>query len=62
VLWTDEGFELTAVEVKGGNQKFAWEVVGVYRAPNEDMRVIERAAARTGFTGNCTERSIIGVA
>jgi hypothetical protein len=35
-------------------------VVGVYRAPNEDMRAIDRAAARTGFTGNCTERSIIG--
>jgi len=36
------------------------EVVGVYRAPNEDMRVIERLAARTGFTGSSTRRSIIG--
>jgi len=36
VLWTDEVFEIT-VEVKGGNPKFLWEVVGVYRAPNEDM-------------------------
>ena len=35
-------------------------MVGVYRAPNEDMRVIERLAARTGFTGNSTKRSIIG--
>jgi len=51
---------LIAVEVKGRNLKFAWEVVGVYRAPNEDMRVIERLAARTEFTGNCTKRSIIG--
>jgi len=33
---------MIAVEVKGRNPKFAWEMVGVYRAPNEDMRVIER--------------------
>jgi len=51
---------MIAEEVKGGNPKFAWEVVGVYRAPNEDMRAIDLLAARTGFTGNCTERSIIG--
>jgi len=60
VLWTDEVFEMIAVEVKGRNPKFAWEVVGVYRAPDEDMRVIERLAARTGFAGNSTKRSIIG--
>ena len=60
VLWTDEIFEMIAVEVKGRNPKFAWEMVGVYRAPNEDMRVIERLAARTGFTGGSTKRSIIG--
>ena len=52
---------MIAVEVKGGKPKFAWEVVGVYRAPNEDMRVIGRLAARTVFTGNPTKRSIIGV-
>ena len=40
VLWTDEVFEMIAFGVKGRNPKFAWEVVGVYRAPNEDMRVI----------------------
>jgi hypothetical protein len=50
VLWTDKVFEMIAVGVKGRNSKFAWEVIGVYRAPNEDMRVIERLAARTGFT------------
>jgi len=61
VLWTDEVFEMIAVEVKGINPKIAWEVVGVYRAPNEDMRVIERLAARTGFTGNSIKPSIIGV-
>ena len=35
-------------------------MVGVYRAPNEDMRVIERLEAWTGFTGNSTKCSIIG--
>jgi hypothetical protein len=61
VLWTDEGFEMIAVEVKGGNPKFLWKVVGVYRSLNDDMRVIERSADRTGFSGNSTKRSIIGV-
>jgi hypothetical protein len=51
---------MIAVEVKGGDPKFSWEVVGVYRFPNEDMRVIERLAARTGFSGNSTKRGIIG--
>jgi len=59
-LWTDEDFEMVAVEVKGRNPKCTWEVVGIYRAPNEDMRVIERLAARTGYKGNSTKRSIIG--
>jgi len=49
-LWTDEDFEMVAVEVKGTNPKFIWEVVGIYRAPKEDMRVIERLATRTDST------------
>jgi len=61
VLWSDEVFEMIAVEVKGGNPKFSWEVVWVYRAPNEDIRVIERLAARTGFAGNSTKSSFIAV-
>ena len=32
----------------------------MHRAPNEDTRVIERLAARTGFTGNPTKCSVIG--
>ena len=56
-LWTDEDFEMIAVEVKGRDPKFTWEIVGIYRAPNEDMRVVERLVART--TGNYTKRSII---
>jgi hypothetical protein len=59
-LWTDEDFEMTAVEVKDRDLTFTWEIVGIYRAPNENMRVIERLAARTGYTGNSAKRSIFG--
>jgi hypothetical protein len=29
-LWTDEDFLMVAVEVKGRNPEFTWEVVGIY--------------------------------
>ena len=32
----------------------------MYRAPNEDMRVLERLVARTGGASNTAKRSIIG--
>jgi hypothetical protein len=44
-LWVDEDFEMIAVEVKGTNSKYTWEIIGIYRAPNEDMLAIERLAA-----------------
>jgi hypothetical protein len=40
-LWTDEDFEMIAGKVKGRDPKFSWEIVGIYRAPNEGMRLIE---------------------
>jgi hypothetical protein len=42
------------------DHKFTWEIVGIYRAPNEDMRVIERLTARKDYLGNYAKRSIIG--
>ena len=51
---------MVAVDVKGRNPKSTWEEVGIYRAPNEDRRVIERLAARTGYAGDSTKRSITG--
>ena len=36
-----------------------WEIIGIYRAPNEDMLAIERLATRTLPTRNLTKRSII---
>jgi hypothetical protein len=29
-----------------------WEFLGIYRAPDEDMRVLEKLAHRTGYVGN----------
>jgi len=40
--------------------KYTWEVIDIYRAPNEDMLAIERLAARTLPTRNLTKRSIVG--
>jgi hypothetical protein len=42
------------------DRKYAWEIIGFYRAPNEDMLAIERLAARTLPTRNFTKRSIVG--
>jgi hypothetical protein len=59
-LWADEDFEMIAVDVKGRNPKFTWEIEGIYRAPNQDMRVVERLVDRTDYLGNSTKCSIIG--
>jgi hypothetical protein len=59
-LWVDEEFEMTAVEVKGMDPKYMWEIIGMYRAPTEDILAIERLAGRTLVTRNLTKRSIIG--
>jgi hypothetical protein len=59
-LWVDGYFEMIAVEVKGMDPKYTWEIVGIYSAPCEDMRVIERLAARAGYSRNPTKPSIIG--
>ena len=59
-LWVDEDFEMIAVEVKEMDPKYTWEIIGIYRAPNEDMLAIERLAARTLPTRNLTKQNIIG--
>ena len=59
-LWVDDEFEIIAVEIKDSDPKCTWEIVGIYRTPNEATRVIEKLAARTGFLGNSTKHSIIG--
>jgi len=57
-LWVDEGLEIIAVAVKGMDPKHTWAIIGIYRAPYEDTRLIEILAARTGFSRNSTKRSI----
>jgi hypothetical protein len=37
------------VEVKGRDPKNTREIVGIYRASNEDMRLSEKLADRTGY-------------
>jgi hypothetical protein len=58
-LWVNEDFEMIAVEVKGKDLRCAWKIVGIYTAPNEDMRVLERLATRANNIGNFTKCSII---
>jgi hypothetical protein len=56
----EDEFEIITMKIKGSDPKCTWEIVGIYRAPNEDTRGIEMLAAQTGFLGNSTKRSIIG--
>jgi hypothetical protein len=51
---------MIAVEVKGSDPKCTWEIVGIYRAPNEYMWVFVNLAAQTCFLGNSITRSFIG--
>jgi hypothetical protein len=59
-VWVDKDFEMHAVEVQGMDPKYTWEIIGIYRAPCEDMRVIERLVAQTHYSRNSTKHSIIG--
>jgi hypothetical protein len=43
---------MITVEVKGTDPKYNWEIVGIYRAPYEDIQVIERLAAHIGLLQN----------
>ena len=51
---------MIAVEVKGMDPKYMWEIIGIYRAPNEGMLAIERLTGRSLPTRNLTKRNIIG--
>jgi hypothetical protein len=59
-VWVDKDFGMNAAEVQGMDPKYTWEIIGIYRALYEDMRVIERLVARTRYTRNSTKHSIIG--
>jgi hypothetical protein len=59
-VWVDELYEMTAVDVKGRDPKTPWEIVGIYRAPNENTRVLEKLTDRTGHSVRTTYRCFIG--
>jgi len=46
---------MIAVEVKGMEQEYTWEIIGIYRAPNENKLAIERLVACTLLTQNLTK-------
>ena len=46
--------------IKGSDPIWTWEILGIYSAPNEDIRIIEKLVVPTGFLGNSMKRSIIG--
>ena len=58
-IWVDKVYEIIA-EVKGRDPKITCETVGIYRAPNEDMWLLENLADRTGYMGRTTQPTIIG--
>jgi hypothetical protein len=37
----DEDFEMIAIELKGRDPNFTWEIIDIYRAPNDYMGVVE---------------------
>ena len=43
---------MIAVEVKGRDPKITWEIIGIYRAEDDDKRVLEKLAHRTGYVGS----------
>lgn len=49
-LWVDKDSEMIAVAVKSMGQIYTWEITGIYRAPYEYKRMVERLAARTGYS------------
>jgi hypothetical protein len=59
-LWVDEDYDMIAVEEKGIYPKHTWEIIGIYRAPNEDMSAIKKLAACTVLSRSLTKSSIVG--
>jgi len=51
---------MIAGEGKGMNPKCMWEIIGICRAPTEDMLAIARLVARTLPAQSLTNLSIIG--
>jgi hypothetical protein len=46
-LCVNDAFEMIAIDVKGMDAKYTWEIISIYRTPNDDMLAIERSVACT---------------
>jgi uncharacterized protein YijF (DUF1287 family) len=46
-LCIDVNFEMIGVEVKEIDLNFKWQIIGIYRAPHENMLAIERSSTPT---------------
>jgi len=55
-----DDFEFIAVEVKGMDARYTWEIIGIYRAQNKDILTIEKLAGRNLATRILTMRNING--
>ena len=53
-LWVDNDYEILADRVIGKDPKYKWEIIGIYRAPNEDMRAIKKLLGHISPTQNLT--------
>jgi hypothetical protein len=51
---------MIAVEVKGMDSKQTWEIIGIYRSPNDDISAIDKLASRTSLSRNLSKSIIIG--
>jgi hypothetical protein len=51
---------MIALLAKGNDPKYTWEIVGIYRAQNEDIWFLEKLADRIGYMGGTTKLSFIG--
>jgi hypothetical protein len=51
--------EMIAVEVEGMDRKYAWEIIGIYRAPNVDMLAIKISCPYLTYA-KFNKRSFVG--
>ena len=58
--WSNEEFEIVAVEINSRSHRNNWEILGVCIAPNDDTTVLERLNDRKGKITNPNKHSIIG--
>lgn len=59
-LWSDAECEMLAVEVQGRNVRDTWEIIGMYRAPGENTKILQKLVERTRVGTSGSRQVIIG--